>query len=149
MNDENTAALRDIARCVCGLAEEYMSEERPEVDPDTVFARPLNEIRILFDDDMHIVQVRIVAPGQDRIVKPDEYAVWAIEHDVGHRDGPVVAAVSAESEYAAIKHFVGNGRGRPLRVEKIEGRQPRFAQRWIEGYTRHEFKPETKDWRYS
>ncbi|CAB4203368.1 hypothetical protein UFOVP1382_10 [uncultured Caudovirales phage] len=149
MNDENTPALRDLTRRICGLAEDYLCDERPEVDPDKVFDRPLNEVRILFDDNMNIVQVRIDAPGHNQIVKPDEYAVWAIEHDVGTATGNAVTAVSAESEYAAIKHFVGNGRGRPIRVEKIEGRKPRFGQRWIEGYTKHEFKPETKDWRYS
>jgi hypothetical protein len=66
------------------------------------------------------------------------HRVWAIEYINSDREKRVVA-VSAESEYGAVKRLVCNRCCLVRRVEVIQDRAPGWAQRRIEGYVDHEF----------
>lgn len=77
----------------------------------------------------------------------DEYRVWAVEY-VDRRGDTYVVAVSAESEYGAIKRLVGNRCVLVRRVEEIPGRLPLWAERRIEGVTEYTFSSETL-WEYT
>lgn len=78
----------------------------------------------------------------------DDYRVWAIEYTDERRVKRVVA-VSAESEYGAVKRLVGNRCALIHRVEVIPGRVPQWAERRIEGTVDHAFDPATGTWEYT
>jgi hypothetical protein len=78
----------------------------------------------------------------------EEYRVWAVEGQEWPGGFTRTIAVSAESEYGAIKRLCGNRAVVVLRVEVIEGREPQYAQRRIEGYTDHEFRTDER-WEYT
>ena len=58
-------------------------------------------------------------------------------------------AVSAESEYGAIKRLCGSRPCCPRRVELIEGRDPKYPERYIEGYVEHTFTEGLENWVYT
>lgn len=78
----------------------------------------------------------------------DTYGVWAIEYEAPGGSRHIVA-VSAESEYGAIKRLCGNRCVCVSRVEKIQGRAPEFKQRRIEGFVAFQFSPDAERWEYT
>jgi hypothetical protein len=79
--------------------------------------------------------------------------VWAIEYEErehGSHGETVVhtVAVSAESEYGAIKRLCGNRAAIVRRVELLD-RKPQWAERRVEGYIEHEFSKDTPTWEYT
>ena len=69
----------------------------------------------------------------------DTYQVWAIQYEThctrtGARDTRTVA-VSAESEYGAVKRLVGNRHCAILRLA-LTDLEPEYKQRRIEGFER-------------
>ncbi len=78
-----------------------------------------------------------------------DYFVYAIKHDA-HTPGvgwsePKTTAVSAESEYGAIKRFCAFHCARIQDVEIIQGRKPQYAERRIEGHTGFDWESVRKD----
>jgi len=79
--------------------------------------------------------------------QPVRYGVWAIECTLEDRKTKVLA-VSAESEFGAIKRLCGTRAVVVLRVEKTD-RKPQWEQRRVEGFIDYEFSPDTGRWEYT
>lgn len=90
-------------------------------------------------------------PPPESTEEGPEYQVWAIEYEHRTPTGGLTlttVAVSAESEYGAVKRLVGNRPAVIKRVELIKGRKPVHDQRRIEGSTDYEIQ--TGDlWEYT
>lgn len=63
--------------------------------------------------------------------EPGSDGVWRI---IGWEE-PKTVAVSAESEYGAIKRFCGNFNARIIDVVLIPDRKPQYDDRRVEGFT--------------
>lgn len=89
-------------------------------------------------------------PPKRRRSKP-KFQVYAILAVVSGLVGPwkdrgaLTYAVSAESEYGAVKRFAAFYCARILDVELIPGRKPEYAERRIEGYTTFDWKAARED----
>jgi hypothetical protein len=76
-----------------------------------------------------------------------DFHVYAIRYEACDRTLHTVA-VSAESEYGAVKRLVGNRHVVIYQIEQIEGRAPKWAERYIEGFCEHTFTSDTH-WEYT
>ncbi len=81
------------------------------------------------------------------------WGVWAIKFERGPRAHPSDAvrtvAVSAESEYGAIKAFTSSKSlysRRILAVCVIPGRAPKTDARKVEGFINYDFPEQASDW---
>ena len=77
----------------------------------------------------------------------EKYKVWAIEYEQGTDDN-ITVAVSAESEYGAIKRLCGSRAVVVKRIELIKDRKPEYDERRIERRISYAFK-KNESWIYS
>ena len=99
------------------------------------------------DSQLDVMRSRFYEPPEPEKIT---WKVWAIQHELRSR-GVVTThtvAVSAESEYGAIKRLCGSRGATVKLVEVIEGRKPEYDQRRIEGRVEHEFSNPEEYWEY-
>ncbi len=78
--------------------------------------------------------------------KEQKYKVWAIRYWAPFSADISIVAVSAESEYGAVKRLVSSRYTHVLAVELMPDRKPEHDQRRIEGFCEWAFSVKAKNW---